>query len=587
MFHKSKSFSLFIIFIAVLIIGCATAVAKPAPSASQTAPPEATYLPVVTKPGQPPSAVGSLGINLSGFTDWSTEYPLNDYFKSSRPWITQCNDGVDPGCNNIWDTEEYNLLDLDENGWVRSLPAPEEPPTYTFVSTILFTAEPHHKEGTFIVLYDGEGTITYGFGAVKDEAQSVNGRDVVNLSADGAFLLSITTTDPNGTGDYIRNIRVVEPERETDYQTNPFTPDFLAKLDGFRTLRFMDWMETNINTQKAWGDRPQMNQSTFANEEGVPAELIITLANQTSKGIWINMPHEADDDYFAQFAALVRDNLNPDLPIYVEFSNEVWNPQFVQHDYAEQQGTALFNSGDPFQDSLNWYGKRTAEMCDIWKTTFGSQSGRVTCVAGSQVNEWASEQLLGCPLWDGGPCANHGIDALAIAPYFGLYLGYPENEATLMQWTQQADGGLDSLFTELTTGGLLSGEETPANGALQESFSWITANKTVADNFGVDLAAYEGGQHLVGVGDVVNNEAITNLFVAANRDPRMGDLYAQYLAGWQARGGNLFAVYQLIGESSKWGSWGLLEYAAQTGSPKYDAVHTFTTTTPCWWAGCE
>lgn len=547
----------------------------------------ATYLPKITSLGVAANSNGSLGSNLTSFTDWSTEHPLTDYFKSSRQWITQCNNGSDPGCNNVWDTEESALLDLDANGWVRSLPAQADAPVYTFVSTILFTAEPHQQEGTYIVLYEGEGTISYDFGAVKDVGLSGNGRDVVNLAANGAFLLSITATDPQGNGNYIRNIHIVKPEHEADYQTNLFNPDFLAKLDGFRTLRYMNWMETNANTQQVWSDYTQMGASTYTNEEGVPLELMVALSNQTGKSPWFNMPHAGTDDYFTQFATHVRDNLDPNLPVHVEFSNEVWNSLFEQHYYAQAQGIALFNSGDIFQDTINWHGKRTAEMCDIWKAVFGSQSERVVCVMGSQVNQWVSEQALSCPLWNGGPCADHGIDALAIAPYFGIYIGSPEYESTVTQWAQEADGGLNSLFAELTNGGLLPGGGAPPNGAMQQSFEWMTANKTVANTFNVELIAYEGGQHLTGVGEVANNDAITNLFIAANRDPRMGNLYTQYLTEWKTRGGNLFAIYRLIGTSDKWGSWGLLEHINQTSSPKYDAVHNFATTIPCWWTGCS
>ena len=596
MFNKPPRIVFFAVLLILTLTGCVATSAKATEPAARRTPPavslsaptagnDSNYLPVVTKPAAADSA-GSLGINLAGFADWGTEYPLNDYFKSARPWITQCRDGVDPGCNNVWDTEEYDQLDLDENGWVRSLPAPEDAPVYTYVSTLLFTAEPHHGEGTYIVLYDGEGTISYDLGATKNEALSVNGRDVVDLAADGPFLLSITATDPQGTGDYIRNIRIVRPEREADYQTNLFNPDFLAKLDGFRALRFMDWMETNANTQREWASRPQTSHATFANEEGAPAELMIALANQTGKDPWFNMPHAATDDYMAQFAALVRDTLDPSLTVYVEFSNEVWNGMFPQHEYAIQQGAALFNSGDEFQDALNWHGKRAAEMCNVWKNVFAGQESRLVCVMGAHTNEWINNEILACPLWDGGPCAGY-VDALAIAPYFGYYIGLPENETAVTTWTSDPDGGLDKLFTEINEGGLLSGEEVPPGGALQGAFAEMETNKALADAWQLRLLAYESGQHLVGVNEVVDNEAVTNLFIAANRDPRMGAAYSQYLDGWKTRGGELMAVFSLAGQPGKWGSWGILEYITQPGSPKYDAVYTFTTTTPCWWTGCE
>jgi hypothetical protein len=66
----------------------------------------------------------SLGVGLNGIADYSTQLPFLDAFKSSRKWITQCVSGQ-PNCKGEWDTEEYNLLNLDENGWVKSLPSPK------------------------------------------------------------------------------------------------------------------------------------------------------------------------------------------------------------------------------------------------------------------------------------------------------------------------------------------------------------------------------------------------------------------------------------------------------------------------------
>ena len=108
----------------------------------------------------------------------------------------------------------------------------------------------------------------------------------------------------------------------------------------------------------------------------------------------------------------------------------------------------------------------------------------------------------------------------------------------------------------------------------------------VADQHQLDLIAYEGGQHLVGHGGVENNEAIMELFIAANRDPRMETIYRTYLDGWRAQGGELFAHFSLAGAYSKWGNWGALEYINQPGSPKYNALLAFIDRNPCWWAGC-
>jgi hypothetical protein len=309
-----------------------------------------------------------VGMNLNGIADWSTELPFLDAFKSSRPWIAQCVK-TDPNCNEQWDTKEYNLLNLDKDGWIKSLPAPGDAPKYTRISTLLFREIPgYYPSGKYIVLYEGEGTISYGFDAKKDEAASTPGRDVINVDSKkgGGILITITSTDPRKTGNYIRNIRVIKAENLGLYtKGETFNPSFLNKIKNFSVLRFMDWMQTNDSKQKEWTSRPVPTTFSYA-AKGVPVEVMLTLANKLNANPWFNMPHTATDEYMTKFAQLVKNKLNSKLKVYVEFSNEVWNWQFPQTNYALQQGQARWGR-DKKDAYMQWYGMRTAQMCDIWK----------------------------------------------------------------------------------------------------------------------------------------------------------------------------------------------------------------------------
>jgi hypothetical protein len=71
---------------------------------------------------------------------------------------------------------------------------------------------------------------------------------------------------------------------------------------------------------------------------------------------------------------------------------------------------------------------------------------------------------------------------------------------------------------------------------------------------------------------VENNQAITELFIAANRDPRMGEIYRDYFTTWNELGGGLFANFKDVDTPSQWGSWGILESIYDESSPKYDAI---------------
>ena len=98
----------------------------------------------------------------------------------------------------------------------------------------------------------------------------------------------------------------------------------------------MDWMDTNNSKQIGWEDRPRYNDYTWTTN-GIPAEVLVTLANRVGADPWFTLPHMADDTYARNLATLVRDGLDEDLKTYVEYSNEVWNWQFQQAQWADKQ----------------------------------------------------------------------------------------------------------------------------------------------------------------------------------------------------------------------------------------------------------
>jgi hypothetical protein len=523
-----------------------------------------------------------LGTNLEAVTDYSPQVPFTDLFLSSREWFTQCQAGLDPGCTsfNAWDTGEAASLDLDANGWVRSLPMLSDAPIYTSVATF-WDLPANFPAGRYVVLYEGQGTIEYGLGARRIDELSSVGRDVVEVDISrGGILLRITATDTLSDGDYVRGIRFVAEGDEYRLLTNRFSRRFIDRLQPYQALRFMDWMRTNDSIVSSWSTRAQPTDLRYSTAKGVPVEVMVDLSNVTEKSPWFTMPHQATDEYVEQFATTVRDNLLSSLPIYVEYSNEVWNSAFSQGDWVEDRGVTEWPGSQEsrFTKRINWHGKRTAEMCEIWRLVFGASPERVVCVLASQAaNSWTAQEGLSCPLWNEAPCVGHGINAIAVAPYFGGYLGEPANASEVVSWSSSS-AGMTKLFTELESGGMISGG--PKGGALSESFSWIEANKSVADLFNVALLSYEGGQHLVGVGAAKENVTLTTMFTSANRDLRMGTLYTNYLQGWESRGGGLFMHFSDIGSYSRYGSWGALESVTQAFSPKYDALWAYSLGTP-------
>jgi hypothetical protein len=517
----------------------------------------------------PTNSLG-LGTNLTSINDWSTELPLLDSFKSARGWMTKC--APNTPCSDGWDTHEQSKLDLDEHGWVKSLPAPDDPPEFTQVAALMHREIPRYPGGKYVVLYEGEGTIEYQFDAKKDEAASKPGRDVINVtpSSQGIYLL-ITATDPKKTGNYIRNIHVVPIQYENSFKTEIFNPLFLERIKKFGAIRFMDWMRTNDTKQKQWSDRPQVDDFTYS-EKGAPVEIMVELANRMRAHPWFNMPHTADDDYMRNFAQLVKQRLDPKLSVYVEFSNEVWNWMFPQSHYALEQGKSRWgqDKGDAF---MQWYGMRAAQMSDIWKSVFDNQRDRVISIISTQT-AWRGLEAssLDCSLWvaEGNkPCYQHDIDAYAITGYFTGDLSSGENQGTVEGWLNDSNGAFSRAFTQMGQGGVLPKKDHDDSLAgLNDTFKF---HQQIAQQKGLKLVVYEGGQSLTNP----NSDKLTNFFIELNRRPEMGKLYSQLLSQWEQTSGTMFMHFSDIGQPSKWGSWGMLEHVDQERSPKYDALMEF------------
>lgn len=481
-----------------------------------------------------PNEEAPLGVNLGGIVDWNTAVPFTDAFRQARPWIPQLHD------NSVWDTGAP--LDLAADGYPASL-APGQA-----AGTVLITAQgANYPAGDYVCLYDGSGTLDFRLDA--EIVSSEPGRIVVHIdpSPDGLTHMKILTTDP---ADHVRNIRLFLPGFEGTAEI--FHPDFLASLAQFRVLRFMDWMRTNDSTQSNWSGRATPAYFSQGTERGVCVEIMVDLCNRLGADPWFCLPHLADDDYIAAFATYVRDHLDPSLRIYVEHSNEVWNGIFSQADYARDRGLELGLSANPFEAQLRYHSRRSVEIFRIWDDVFGGSERLVRVLAAQHANPWTGTTVMD---WQS---AYLEADALGTAPYFGGSFGTPGNAEITRTWTvaQLLAACADDVVAQRST---------------------TATNAANAAARGLDLVAYEGGQHLVGVGGWENDATLTALFHAANRDIGMRGLYLDDLLGWHDTAGGVHVAFSHIGAYSKWGSWGLLEAQSQdpASAPKWMGVGDF------------
>ncbi len=525
----------------------------------------------------------SLGMGLNGIADWSTQLPFIDHFKASREWLGHL--------SGQWGGIDADEMDLDDKGWVKSLPIVdgEERPVSTLM---LRSLDGEYQGGRYVVLYDGEGELNYKFDATEITDESQPGRDVLEVTAgDAGINLEIISTDPNNTGDYIRNIRVVREDQLHLHEAGAiFNPDWIEKIEDFRSLRFMDWMQTNGSDQQHWEDRPQLDDASWGTgSNGVPLEVMIELANQVNADPWFNIPHQATDDYIQNFAQQVQQQLDPRLQAYVEFSNEVWNWSFSQAQYAETAAAQRW--GEDIQAGwMQWYGMRSAQMADLFTEVFGEEADdRLKLTISTQTRyKGLQNYIFDAPAWvaEGNEAPYTRFDTYAVTGYFGNSLGLAKNVETVKSWFNDPDGGFEKAFQQLQDGSLLGGNDSVA-----ETIEVFQYHADVAAEHGLEMVAYEGGTHVVGIPgrndagewiDVVNDPEMTEFFIELNRRPEMADLYQQILEGWQAADGALFSHFVDVGRPSKWGSWGALSHLNDS-TPRWDTITDFNETQPGWW----
>lgn len=514
----------------------------------------------------------ALGTNTNEIMEDDASVPFIDLFKLSLPFreARQINKG----------DIQYDLY-----GWPRQI-SPGGQAGTRFLNKLPAGTIP---AGYYIVLYDGEGKLEYGNDATLVE--HVAGRDVIQIAPGKDNELSATlyikATNP---ANHLRNIRILPQggicasnpfqrvagagQCRGDYlsfEQNSskiiFNPDYLTYMRDFRVIRFMNMSGITRNPVYAWEDRASIDQATWGGAEGIrgaPMEVMVELANRLHADPWFSLPHAASDDFIRRFAEYVRVNLDPTLKVYVEYTNEAWNGIFTQHAHVKQQGVRLGLDADPNQAAYKYYSRRSVEIFRIWEQAFGGKERLVRVLAGLVGSTQMSQTILGFEE------AFRQTDAYAVAPYV-----YGDTNALRGART------VADIFRIMT-------DARYAHSLPNEIVS-IQKQAEVARHFGVDLIAYEGGQHLVDWNTKSNDQHPNNLFYQANRHPQMGVIYRQLLEGWKQAGGKLFVHYTTPRIYQKYGSFGAKEYITQpdTQAPKHQAMLNFNRANRCWWAGCS
>lgn len=199
----------------------------------------------------------------------------------------------------------------------------------------------------------------------------------------------------------------------------------------------------------------------------------------------------------------------------------------------------------------------------------------------------------------GSPCINTGSSTLKVdgGTVYPLQFGAAGTNALASQ-ISSGPTLYAAAFTNLTS----SGSVTPAwvivgsgnsvlpsypTGGIQRAIDQyqININDNVSNGYGLTMLAYEGG---AGFGLDTDPIEVTNLFLAATRDPRMATVVATYYQKYSAlTGATLMNQYLDVSPYSAGLMFGMLENITQASSPKYAGAIDFIRRTPCWWSGCR
>ncbi|MBX7144876.1 MAG: hypothetical protein K1X79_10530 [Oligoflexia bacterium] len=497
------------------------------------------YIEVSSSPpsNNPFNSDSLLGTNIASVD--RQELGINK-FKYSRPWVSG---GYSP-TTGYGEWENSMLINTDSSGYVTSL-LPGQCVRTRVEDGRGVTPSPRRM----IVRYTGDGRIDYWGGGTKILSLSTPGRDVVDIDAGSTgFWMFIPQINP---ANYIRNISVINAELEPMSQQGALLdPMFLQRTLPYSIVRLSFLQKINTIVSVQWADRPRLDDARWYSK-GVPLEFLISLANQLKVNPWFSVNYLLDDSTVTQMATLIRDTLDPSLKVYIEHGNELWNTgglEFgTQHAYALARGAALnFGPSNDYYTALKYHAYRSVQIFNIFESVFGGRSRLVRVLGTHWANTGTTNTIASFQN------AFQHADAMAGAPYFG----------------QMVDTSNVNHYLSMTVNQLLDEVEQIEIPRVAGMISTFTQ---AVSTFGLRPITYEGGQHLQAVGIVNQNSTITNLLNAANRHPRMYDIYAQYLNEWRARGGREFVHFTDVSQFTNWDSWGSREYLYQdpTQAPKF------------------
>ncbi len=549
---------------------------------------------IAVSPVQSTALPNLLGINIRAPLDYEEDRLYADVIRTSRVFISGPN------------VNSKIPAPVDTDGWPKS--------DFSFY----VWAGMDHMDGTYVLSFKGQADVARNGGRMsvsynRDTNTSTGTIHVIDSSS-SSLALSFTNTKRNSSstsGSGVTSIRLMRPLSPGSSKSYPpstlFSNPIKKLVSKFSVIRFMDFLSSNGNVQTRWADRSQPSWASFNRNPGKaygwqgiggPWEHVILLSNETGKDAWINIPALADDDYVLNVARLfafgsdglnpytgprknpVYPPLDPNLKLYVEYSNELWNsagpfPQF--HDNCTAASDELVRTSG--KSPLNWDGiwngvaynreasdnwtwkmcsrhttKRSVEISNIFRSVFGDAEmiKRIRPVLMSQLGYAGgtlfNETKMMLDYYD-----NMAGDLVA-TPHPPNYYFYGAGGSGYYSPSPKVST-LDEFFGDIRM--------KPSGFArnLQDDANLVAA-------MGLKRVAYEGGPDLGRRGsarDTIAEQAVN--------DKRMTSAMVDMHNAWSNNGGDLFVYYISTGDYQ----WGFTPDVYNLATPKLHAVDILDT----------
>jgi len=347
-----------------------------------------------------------VGLNGSSCVDYDAAPTFADAMKQAR----------------IYQSAGGGAIPIDSNGWPTS-----------DGSWVLMAGQPTDTSGYYTMTFTGQATVTFGsvsYTIISNNYNSGTNTTVIVMNAGGGGAISIaianskrlpSDTPPTG----ITNISIMRPLTAGATSSYPagslFHNEYKSLLAQVSCIRFMDYFAMNSGSGEPggnaiinWSDRmfpgyAEQSGGTNPGYQGAGGaiEYAVQLCNETGKDLWFNMPLQATTTFMTNVANLLKYGsdasgnpytsvqaspvyppLNPNLKVYLELSNEVWNGEFYQNTLSQNLAAAaiagstaqglrinydgLVGSGQPSAAGDRWQSDTTVLMSMAFRSVYGS-----------------------------------------------------------------------------------------------------------------------------------------------------------------------------------------------------------------------